>query len=154
MKRLLLLFSVAAVLLSGCVLVSGEVITGLGKDEWTPVNLPKSLEKQWLVLNYFKGADVCLMDFSAVKGKVGFVSYTQEKFDSGNTKFRIHTSKLYSYTCERKGNEYRLYFNPETTYYFSDIKANSATFRLNGEENPTTTIKVADPPIEYEIVED
>ena len=146
MKRLLLLFSVAAVLLSGCV--------GLGKDEWTPVNLPKSLEKQWLVLKYFKGVDVYLMDFSAVKGKVGFVSYTQEKFDSGNTKFRILTSKLYSYTCERKGNEYRLYFNPETTYYFSDIKANSATFRLNGEENPTTTIKVADPPIEYEIVED
>lgn len=146
MKRLLLLFSVAAVLLSGC--------AGLGKDEWTPVNLPKSLEKQWLVFKYFKDADVYLMDFSAVKGKVGFVTYTQERFDSGKTKFIIKTSALYSYTCEKKGSEYRLVFNPQTTYYFSEIKANSATFRLNGEENPATEIKVADPPIEYDIVDE
>ena len=89
------------------------------------------------------------MDFAVVKGKACFATMTHEQYDSGKYSLKFNSDKLYTYTCEKNGKEYRLVFTSETTYYFSDITANTATLRVNDEENPTTEIKVADPPINY-----
>lgn len=123
MKRLLIAFA-AFLALTSCNI--------LDDDKWTPVSIPSSISKQWIVNNdtTYPGYPICLWDFTSKKGYLGFVYFSSTDALIAKPQYDAQENNFFSIECFKKGNTYRLAILRKQdgrgfVYYFDDITATS-----------------------------